>query len=90
MAIFKSLPTTKKLSAWLSGPGRVHRGWIDTQGIHPTRGATVAYDDPKKPVQWRSFSHDLRRRQDGSAANLEEGKKAAMDALFELTGRRWD
>ena len=90
MAIFKSLPTTKKLSAWLSSPGRVHRGWVDQQGIHPTRGATVVHGDPTRPVEWRSFSPDFRRRLSGSAANLEEGKKAAMDALHELTGRRWD
>jgi hypothetical protein len=90
MAIFKSLPTTKKLSAWLSHTGRVHRGWVDSQGIHPTRGATVVYSDPRKPVKWNAFSSDLRRRQAGTAANLEEGKKAAMDALYDLTGRRWD
>lgn len=90
MAIFKALPTTKKLSAWLSSPGRVHRGWVDNQGIHPTRGATVVFGDPRKPVQWKAFSHDLRRRLSGTAANIEEGKRAAMDALFELTGRRWD
>lgn len=90
MAIFKSLPTTKKLSAWLSSPGRVHRGWIDNSGIHPTRGATVSHGDPTRPVKWRAFSPDLRRRRSGTAANLEEGKKAAMDALHELTGRRWD
>jgi hypothetical protein len=90
MAIFKALPTTKKLSAWLTSPGRVHRGWVDNQGIHPTRGATVFYGNPSKPVEWRAFAPDLRRRKKGTAANLEEGKKAAMDALYDLTGRRWD
>lgn len=90
MAIFKALPTTKKLSVWMSSPGREHRGWIDDKGVHPTRGATVDYDDPLRPVRWKAFSHDLRRRKNGTAANLEEGKRAAMDALAELTGKRWD
>ena len=90
MAIFKALPTTKTLSSWLSGPGRYHRGWIDGQGIHPTRGVTVMYAQEDGPVKWRAFSPDFRRRLSGTAGNVEEGKKASMDALFELTGRRWD
>jgi hypothetical protein len=90
MAIFKAMPKEKSLSVWMGSPGREHRGWMDNHGVHPTRGVTVDFDDPTSTVQWRVHGPRRDQRKSGTAKNLEAGKVAAMAALCELTGAKYE
>jgi hypothetical protein len=90
MAIFKAMPKGKPLSVWMASPGREHRGWMDNHGVHPTRGVTVDFVDPKSTVQWRVHGPKNGQIKAGTAKNLEAGKVAAMAALRELTGAKYE
>ena len=77
MAIFV-LPTTKKLSAWLSTPGRVHRGWVDNQGIHPRAEPPWCTATPR--VRWSG----VRFRQ-----TSDVGFRVAQPTLKKARRLRW-